>query len=862
MASTGITFLPVELVQLIAEHLLPAGLSALARASHSFYAILNPILYARAPQTHPNLGLWATANNQFRTLKLGLEAGINPNLYWQSMNWNATDESREIPAGDFHDTSQSPMRQFHWTALHIAALEGRDGLLQLLLEKGAYPYLMSHALFRSPLTDGERLVQGGEPLHLAILHDHALCVDLLLRGGASIYLQWIGRPPRGCLDGMTVLAAACRYGSFAVARLIVEKRYEEDINVQDHTGYTPVTYAFIYENWQCFDWLISLNADVNINPRTRESMLIRACREYRFKDALRLIDLGVDVTAQKTGDQYRPLHILCERLRPAEEHTTSQGRSIIDIALCLIDTLLEKGTDIEARGIRLNHHRVGDIGRTPLGVAARENNIFAAKHLLSKGAELHALQERGASVLMLACINEYRLPNASMVKMLINAGADVTQSSRNYGTALEKACLLDTDTPDKLEVIEILLDHGALPQIHERPVSPLTAAFRVGDAAACDLMLKRSSSSLTKVDLWAMFRAFLRTPNDDCLKLLLDADNEGWICSHESSVYQLLRALANMTTRKVLFKPKPYIPPPELAFHLLDRGAPCSYKDELGDTVLTLALRQRCSPELLRKLLELGADPNQGQCRERAPLSIAVLLQAIEGQYDCVKSLLDAGAKGIHQRFRGTGDSVFMVAIANPAGSVETLGLLLEREPLNIHPKAPISNMLGAAFRYGRNGVVRAIVESCKSEELQIKINANEHLHTLLDEFHSNAVDIVPTVHLLDEWFSCLRYLLDLGANINTRGKWMSGWQIISTARIKEASIEALLPHERVKVFFRRGIAECFHQIIDLEPYVSFSEGGPPCMTIWSESLCYYYGPTTTISQIGERALEADRQRG
>ena len=123
-------------------------------------------------------------------------------------------------------------------------------------------------------------------------------------------------------------------------------------------------------------------------------------------------------------------------------------------------------------------------------------------------------------------------------------------------------------------------------------------------------------------------------------------------------------------------------------------------------------------------------------------------------------------------------------------------------------------------------------------------------------------MDIVPTVHLLDEWFSCLRYLLDLGANINTRGKWMSGWQIISTARIKEASIEALLPHERVKVFFRRGIAECFHQIIDLEPYVSFSEGGTPCMTIWSESLCYYYGPTTTISQIGERALEADRQRG
>ena len=316
-----------------------------------------------------------------------------------------------------------------------------------------------------------------------------------------------------------------------------------------------------------------------------------------------------------------------------------------------------------------------------------------------------------------------------------------------------------------------------------------------------------------------------------------------------------------MTTRKVTFKSKPVIPPLELVFHLLDRGATCNYKDELGDTVLTVVLRQKCSPDLLRKLLELGADPNQGQRRERTPLSIAVSLTAAERQYDCVKVLLDAGAKGIHQRFRGRGDSVLVLATTNLAGSLETLGLLLEREPLNLHPKAPIGNMLEAAFRYGRHSILRAIVESHRSEERQIKMNVDHHLMTLLDQFHEYSVDIFPNVQLLDEWFSCLNYLLELGADLNTQGKSLRAWQIISTARWKEVRIDKLLPGQRFDALIRRGIAECFRRKIDMESNLNLFEAGTTPMTLSSESLCDHYNPTTTMLQIGERDWEAHRVR-
>ena len=850
--STIETYLPIELIQRIAKDLQSADLSALAMTSKDFYAIVNPILYGRTPRSHPHLGLWATKSNQFRTLKLGLEAGIDPNITWETIYPDADDEDRDIYVARWHNAVAHPIN-FAWNAVHIAAAEGHAEILELLLEKGAAPDYVCSATFSAASGGTWKTTTGGSPLHLAIFFDYLLCVDVLLRSKASICLEWVGQVAEGCVNGMTALAAACRYGSLPIAQLIIEKRYQDDIDVYDPLGNTPLAYAFSFQNWQCFDWLLFMGADVNTRLNQRDTLLVHACLNQSFQEACRLVEFGADFNVKKECSQFEPLHIICERpWNDSLVYDAPHDGTLLAAGQILISKLLEKGADIEARGTWC-YRRNDDMGATPLALAAAANNLVATSYLLSKGADLHGPHERGASVLILVCINRHRLPNANMVQLLIDSGADVSQFTRNYGTALEKACLQEKDEPDKLKVIKILLAHGASPLIRERLASPLTAAFRIGDAGASKLMLSKYSSSLPEVDIRAMFRAFLRMPAVDCLALLLDADQDNWISSDNSSVYRLLRALGNLAKRRVTRYPGKAVPLPEFVSLLLNRGARCNYTDDVGDTALTLALRQKCSPSLLRRLLDHGADPNQGQRRDRTPLSIAVTLTAAGEQYECVKLLLDAGAKGIHKRFPGAGDSAFVLATANIYGSPKTVELLLEREPLKDNPKAPIRNMLETAFRFGRNGVLRAI-QSHTNVETWIK-SSDQYLHVMLDAFHEKPEDITPTVDRLDEWLSCIEYLLGLDADLGTTGSTsLRGWQVLHWALTRHINTYSDHMANNLPYLAKLGIATCLHQKIEMEPETSFHQFETPRMIFNTEKLSVRYPPSMTMLEIGKRA--------
>ena len=744
--------------------------------------------------------------------------------------------------------------------MHIAVLAGRHDILELLLEKGAYPDQDCNAAFKTTRDGVAEITLGGTPLHLAIFLDRQSCVNVLLRKKASIHLKWTEEVPRGCVDGMTALAAACKYGSLPIVQLIMMEGYQQDIDVQDPLGNTPLVYSFTQRNWDCFGWLVSMGADINAKMFGQDPLLVYACHSHQFQEAYQLIDLGADINVKKMCSHFGPLHLICERpWSGASGYSTEQDSAVWAAGVSLMDKLLENGANINARGTWC-YSRNDDLGATPLGLAATANNILATRYLLSKGADLHGLQRRsGASVLMLACMNPYRLPNADMVKTLVDTGADVSHYSCNYGTALEKVCLRAKTSPDKLQVIKILLAHGASALVTERLSSPLTAALRVADAAACDLLLRSCSSSLKEVDIRAMFRALLRSPNADCLALLLNADQNSLIINDNSSVYRLLRALSNITKRKSFYRPGGADHSPELALHILNRGARCDYTDDQGDTALTLALKQKCSSELLRKLLELGADANQGPRRERSPLSIAVSLTAAEGQWECVKLLLDAGAKGIHKRFPGAGDSIFVHAIANTYGAPKIFDLLLEHEPLLEHPEAPLWNMIATAIRYGRYDVFQTIIQSHIGAEGWIVDYTDQFLLFMLDAFHEGPVDIVPTVERMDDWYSCLDYLLSLGADLNAEGTTLRGWQILFKA------LQTTLGHSdrpMCRPYYLRnlGLAICLRQKIHIPNDVSLHQVEAPNITFNHIPLCFHHPPSTTMLQFGERCWNEERR--
>ncbi|KAK7752140.1 hypothetical protein SLS62_005884 [Diatrype stigma] len=830
--------LPAELVENIAEHIPECpGLAALARSSKSLYAIVNPILYVRATTTRKEVLLWAVMKDRIRTTQLALDAGAKPEWCFEDGIGPTLAIYHQVYGEPF-----DPEERHFLSALHAAVLTGRREMLELLLKRAEDPDCPARH---------DAVIVPETPLHVAICLNNRSIAELLLRNGASVRLEW-DDAPQGLGRGLPALTVACLYGSLSVAKLLVEQGYQTDVNIVDYAGRTPLACAFIYGQYPCFDWLLSVGADVNIDggPDSEESMLMHACKSGRFRDACRLIDLGVDVNARAAPlDRYDMFEPLRHILQAPDWSALGPPSETDEYGLLLMRKLIENGVDPDIRKPDLlDLGRPGDMGMTPLGVAARMNNTAAAELLLSKGARLDAPQGNDASILMISYTKALRRRNLEMVKLLLKAGADVHYLSPNYGTALEQACLLPATHPEKLAIIRTLLEYGAKPVIPGRLVSALSAAFMVGDPRACELIVAESAStlSLTELQVETIFRAFLKAPSEESLRIFTALDPQNWIHGTNSIVYRILEALRNMARRGSQFRPKPDVPPPELVMELLDGGTCCDYTDDTGHTALTLALEQKCTPALVRKLLEHGVDPNQGPRRDKTPLAMAIRRSSSQGQHEVVELLMNAGAKGVHQRFPGRGDNVLILAIRNLRAHPGMIDFLLGREPLTLYPDTLQNDMITAAFHSGKYHVIQILMEAGKDVRVRISRDPHKYLHVLLGGLRQISVRNQPgvTAWAMDEAFACLEFLLKLGADLSTRAP-NSGWvQIYSIMRGYETQVG-------------QGMAICFSQKLEDCPDL---RDGCIKIAVLSDTLSDRYGPSKTLEAIGRGFISRYRK--
>ena len=85
---------------------------------------------------------------------------------------------------------------------------------------------------------------------------------------------------------------------------------------------------------------------------------------------------------------------------------------------------IEAGDDVNARHVRF----AGDEGRTPLHIAAAQNNVAMIAILIQKGADINARSDGGVTPLRAACDNR----SFRAVQALVDHGADQTIADR-YG---------------------------------------------------------------------------------------------------------------------------------------------------------------------------------------------------------------------------------------------------------------------------------------------------------------------------------------------------------------------------------------------------------------------------------------------
>jgi ankyrin repeat protein len=255
----------------------------------------------------------------------------------------------------------------------------------------------------------------------------------------------------------------------------------------------------------------------------------------------------------------------------------------------------------------------GGGGLTALVFAARDGDLESANLLLEAGADVNQVTEYGWSPLLTATNNRHY----KLAVSLIEWGADVNLTNKGKWTPLYLATdnrnIEGGDYPvpkpdmDHLEFINILLDHGADPNLRAKDNTLSRTIFTMQwflESGATPFVRAAQSSDTELMKLLLAYGADPKIPTDHNDTALTSAAGMGWV---EGVTYE--------------------------------RSAKENF-------------------EAVKMLLDMGLDPNAANNDGRTSLMVA----AMKGRSDVVQLLVDHGAR-LDTRDRGNRDTETTVSV-------------------------------------------------------------------------------------------------------------------------------------------------------------------------------------------------------
>jgi len=236
-------------------------------------------------------------------------------------------------------------------------------------------------------------------------------------------------------------------------------------------------------------------------------------------------------------------------------------------------------------------------GATPLMYAAAVGSVDAVKALLAKGADAKAKNAFDATALM------WGVANPEKVRLLVDAGADVNARSKQGMTPL----LIAACNAGSIEIVRLLIAKGADPRATNDGGTTLLAAATANDPDMVRLFVEKGvevNAADGKGNTALQFAA--SNGNLPMVRLLLS--KRAAVDAATTGANQVRKGPIALNHLTSLMYAAPYATP-ELMRTLIDAGAQVNARDIRDMTPLMLAVSSETQdPEVVRLLLQKGAD--------------------------------------------------------------------------------------------------------------------------------------------------------------------------------------------------------------------------------------------------------------
>ena len=355
--------------------------------------IVHLLLHAKADPNIPELttgetALYAaSANGHANIVDILLRLGAEPNLKSTSKGetplhvaatFNHVEVVKALLKSQLVDVN-APLSELQSTALHVAAIEGFNEIVMLLLANNADPNVCDHngatAIIHACENGHSEIVKlllqanadpniaettiGENALYVASAHGYASIVDLLLKSGAD--------PNFTTSEGATPLHAAADGNHIEVVKAILNSELV-DVNVQDSELKSTALHLAAEEGFsEIVALLLASNTDPNICDRNGRTAIMDASANGHSGIVEDLLEAGADpniaegtvggtaIYAASANGHANIVSILVRSGADPNIKTTNQGATPLHVgAVCnrieVVKALLDSGlVDINAQ---------------------------------------------------------------------------------------------------------------------------------------------------------------------------------------------------------------------------------------------------------------------------------------------------------------------------------------------------------------------------------------------------------------------------------------------------------------------------------------------------------------------------------